>query len=166
MLVAKIAVSRTNAKVKAVAPITAGLVGATVQVEFDSTWNGYDRVYAWSGNDRQMLDTQATGIIPAEVVENQKSELKFGVYGIKGNTITPTIWASLGFIQPAPTSEGDEGTDPTLPVWAQMKSQIDEIERNMPGMIEDSVAEYIQENPPEHDEGGAGIVNITIQEVD
>jgi hypothetical protein len=142
MILATIKISKTNAKVKEVSPITAGLVGAMVEVEFDSTWNGYNKVYVWSGNNRVITDTTASGIVPAEVVENQKSELKFGVYGTKDDDVTPTIWANLGFVRPSAEPSGDESADPSLPIWAQLQKQIEAMPDEVRGMIADYMASY------------------------
>lgn len=127
MLLAKIKISKTNAKVREVEPITAGLIDATVAVDFDCSWNGYSKIFVWSGNGHVITDTLATGIIPAEVVEKPKSELKFGVYGIKDGEATPTIWANLGFVRPGADPGGEEAADPSLPIWAQLKEQIDNL---------------------------------------
>ena len=141
MLLANIKISKTNAKVTAVEPVTAGLVGATVTVEFDATWNDYTKVYVWSGNNHVIVDTKATGIVPPEVVEKPKSELKFGVYGTKGDKATPTIWANLGFVRPGADPSGDESTDPSLPVWAQLQEQI----ANLNGADPEEVKKIIEE---------------------
>lgn len=143
MLLATIKISKTNAKVTEVSPITAGLVGATVRVEFDSTWNGYSKVYVWTGNNRVITDTTASGVIPPEVVENQKSELKFGVYGVRGDDVTPTIWANLGFVRPSADPDGDESADPSLPIWMQLKEQIDNLRGVDPDEIRKIVNEYL-----------------------
>lgn len=149
MLLATIKISKTTAKVTEVSPITAGLVGATVNVEFDHTWKDYTKVYVWMGNNRVITDTTASGIIPAEVVENQKSELKFGVYGIKDGEATPTIWANLGFIRPSADPDGDESTDPSLPVWAQLQEQINSLGRVDPEEIRNIIADYLATNHPQ-----------------
>ena len=128
MQIATIMVSKTNVKVKDLTPVTVGLVGASVWVVFDSSWDGYDKTFVWSGCDTVITDTTASGIIPAEVVAHTKSELKFGVYGIEDGKVTPTIWANLGFIRPGADPDGDESTDPSLPVWAQLESKITDLE--------------------------------------
>lgn len=148
MLLANITISKTTAKVKEVFPVTAGLVGATVAVEFDSTWNGYSKVYVWSGCDRVITDTTASGVVPPEVVANQKSELKFGVYGIKDGEATPTIWANLGYVRPSATPTDDVSTDPSLPVWAQLKEQIDSLGAVDPEAVEKIITDYLAKNPP------------------
>lgn len=101
MLLAIVDVFRTEAKATEVAPITAGLVGATVDVNFDPGWDDFEKTYMWSGSGRCIKDESATGIIPSEVVEEEGSVLKFGVFGTKGDIEIPTIWLSLGLVQPS-----------------------------------------------------------------
>ena len=146
MILATIKVSKTNAKVKEVSPITAGLVGATVEVEFDSTWKDYDKVYVWSGNNKVITDITASGVIPPEVVENQKSELKFGVYGVKDGNATPTVWANLGFVRPGADPNGDESADPSLPIWAQIQERLEDI--LSPEEVLEIIRGYLDVNPP------------------
>lgn len=109
MLLAIIDVFRTNATAIEVAPIVAGLVGATVNVRFDPSWDDYEKVFMWSGSNKCIKDEGATGVIPHEVVEEEGSVLKFGVYGTKGGIEIPTIWLNLGLIQPS--ADPSDGTD-------------------------------------------------------
>ena len=109
MLLAIIDVFRTNATAIEVAPIVAGLVGATVNVRFDPGWDDYEKVFMWSGSGQCIKDEGATGVIPHEVVEEEGSVLKFGVYGTKGGIEIPTIWLNLGLIQPS--ADPSDGTD-------------------------------------------------------
>ena len=148
MLLANIKISKTTAKVTAVEPITAGLIDATVTVEFDATWKDYNKVYVWSGNNQVIVDTKTTGIIPAEVVANPKSELKFGVYGVKGDEATPTIWANLGFVRPGADPSGDESTDPSLPVWAQLQEQIAKLNGADPEEVKKIIEDYLADAGP------------------
>jgi hypothetical protein len=65
-------------------------------------------------------------VIPAEVVEEQGIHIAVGVYGTDkyGETVIPTIWASLGVTQSAADPSGDTSTDPQLPVWEQIRLMI------------------------------------------
>lgn len=101
MLLAIIDVFRTEAKATEVAPITAGLIGATVEVRFDSGWDDYKKTFVWLGSGKRIADKDATGIIPDEVVEEEGSVLKFGVFGSNKGVEIPTIWLSLGLVQPS-----------------------------------------------------------------
>jgi len=149
MLLAIIDVFKTNANVKEIAPITAGLVGATVEVRLDPSWDDYNLTFEWAGCGKRIVDTTASGVIPHEVVEKDGSVLRFGVYGTKGGIETPTVWANLGFIYTSVDPTGDPSTDPTLPVWAQLQKEIDQLKEN--GATDEQIAiaieKYLEENP-------------------
>lgn len=156
MLLAIIDVFKTNATVTEIAPITAGLVGATVEVRLDPSWDDYNLTFVWAGCGKCIIDTTASSVIPHEVVEKDGSVLRFGVYGTKGGIETPTVWANLGFIYMSADPTGDPSTDPTLPVWAQLQNQIDDLKQgeipggNPPGSTPGNTASHVvQDTPPE-----------------
>lgn len=101
MDLAIIDVFRTKAEARILAPITAGLVGATVDVRCDSSWKDYELTFVWVGNGRCIKDKTASAVIPYEVVEKEGGVLKFGVSGKKGDVEISTIWVNLGLIYPS-----------------------------------------------------------------
>lgn len=124
MEVAKINVIGTNATASVTQPITSGMIGATVSIEYDDTWADLNRQVVFSG---PLGAVNADGnTVPPEVLRLSGHELKVGIYGYSddGSRAIPTIWASLGMIQPGADPEGDESAAPTLPVWARMQNQI------------------------------------------
>lgn len=128
MNIAKVKVSNNIAEVSDCRTITSGTVGAVVEFEFDSTWDGYTKTYVWKAGGLTKDDTAASGVVPAEVLARPRLPLQVGVYGVKGEKVTPTIWANLGEIRPGADPSGDETTDPALPVWAQVQENIDRLE--------------------------------------
>lgn len=124
MEVAKIKITGTDATVSDLKKITSGMIGATVSIEYDDTWEGLNRQVVFSGPLGAVNADGST--IPHEVLRLSGHELKVGVYGYTddGSRAIPTIWASLGMIQPGADPEGDETAAPTLPVWARMQNQI------------------------------------------
>jgi len=46
----------------------------------------------------------------------------------EGTIVVPTTWANLGVILPAADPSGDESTDPSLPVWAQILAMIGQMD--------------------------------------
>ena len=69
------------------------------------------------------------------------------MYGVKNGEATPTVWANLGFIRPSATPDGDESTDPSLPVWAQLKEQIDNLRitgSGLPPITAESNGKYLR----------------------
>lgn len=124
MEVAKIKITGTDVAVSDLENITSGMIGATVSIEYDDTWEGLNKQVVFSG---PLGAVNADGnTIPPEVLRLSGHELKVGVYGYMddGSRAIPTIWASLGMIQAGTDPEGDETAAPTLPVWARMQNQI------------------------------------------
>jgi hypothetical protein len=126
MILATICIHGVRAMSVNVQPIPRGIVGGQVQFEYaDPMWDSLRKtvVFRCGNVTKDVLDAGALVDIPPEVVAEVGSILKVGVYG-EG---TPTLWADLGRVRDAADPSGDESTDPTLPVWAQLQEQIDEL---------------------------------------
>jgi hypothetical protein len=108
--------------------ITSGMVGASVRIVFDSTWEGYNKTLVWKAGDVTKDDTTASGVIPPEVLAVPGEQLVVGVYGVRDGVVTPTVYAKMGQILPGADPSGDESTDPTLPVWVQVQEDIERLE--------------------------------------
>lgn len=137
MQVAKILISENQAVVKDLKTITSGTVGATVDFEFDETWDGFTKTYVYRAGYIVRDDTKLTGIIPHEVMAKSGIKLEVGVYGIKDDVEIPTVWASLGKIIPGTNPSGDQSTNKFLPVWAQLQQGVE---------AADQKAEELQKN--------------------
>lgn len=104
--------------------VTSGSVNVyEVQFQFDSEWDGLEKTAVFRAGDctvSTLLDETETCIIPWEVFQDAKRTLYAGVYGTKnGNTVLPTIWASLGEIKPGVT-QGENTQPPTPDVYSQI----------------------------------------------
>lgn len=111
--------------------ITAGLVGATVDFTFDETWVNMAKAYVWTGSDITIVDTQATGVVPPEVLTRPGGPLRVGVYGVDGDKVTPTLWVNLGNILRGCDPSIDPSTDMSLPVWAQIQREMKELKEEV-----------------------------------
>ena len=125
MIVATLNITGVHASVHSRKPITSGTVGATVNIQFDSTWSKYNKTYVWRGSGKIIDDLNATGVIPHEVVSSYGDHLMLGIYGYQGNLVQPSLWIDLGEILPGADPSGDESADPTLPAWAQIPQLIE-----------------------------------------
>lgn len=134
MLVARLNVTATEIKVERIMPLTAGMVGAEVEVTFDSTWDGYSKTYIWARGCLVKDDTTASGVIPAEVLARCGGVLRFGVYGTKEGHALPTLWASVGTVNVSADPSGDYSTNPTLPVWAQLNEELEKLGSEFAGL--------------------------------
>lgn len=120
----KISVSGNLTSVISTAPVVAGTVGLEVEFSFDPTWGALKKtaVFRVGSKTRDVCDAGEKVIVPWELLQKPGSCLWAGVYGVneEGNLQIPTVWTDLGVIQPGTDPSGDEGADPTLPVWEQV----------------------------------------------
>lgn len=130
MEIAKIKIIGTAAVVSEVKTITSGMIGATVGIEYDSTWDGLQKQVVFKTAFKTVNADGCT--VPPELLRISGINLLAGVYGYTGDgsVAIPTVWASLGSIQSGADPEGDEAAKPTLPVWARMQTQIDGVEES------------------------------------
>ncbi len=129
MEIAKIQVSKVSAEVVWQNAVPAGIVGATISVEYtDSCWQDFSKTVVFTGCETKDVLCNGNVIpIPPEVVARPQHELFVGFYGIgqDRNLAVPTLRVSLGNIFPAANPSGDTSTDSTLPVWAQLQQVLD-----------------------------------------
>lgn len=115
--------------------LTAGMSKAvTVQFVFSPEWDGLTKTAVFS-NGKTTVDVLAanwdgdTVPVPHEVLAVPGRHARVGVYGAdESGVILPTVWVSLGKVQPGADPSGDETADPSLPVWAQLQKQIGDLD--------------------------------------
>ena len=132
MKIAEVKVSGTTCEVTRLVPISRGLVGATVSIEYtDPVWDGLQKTVVFrSAVTKDVLDAGSEVAIPAEVVNRAGVNLYMGVYGVDAanNVVITTIWTELGTVQSAAAPSGDASTDPSLPVWAQIQNMVGDLD--------------------------------------
>lgn len=191
MKIAEVKVSGTTCEVIRLMPISRGLVGATVSIEYAKpVWNGLQKTVVFrSAVTKDVLDTGREVVIPAEVVSRAGVNLYMGVYGVDSanNVVIPTIWTELGTVQSAAAPSGDSSTDPSLPVWAQIQTAIgnlddlDTVAKSSlvaavnealtrgggevdPAEVQKIVEDYLKANPPGAGADGKDGITPTIGE--
>ncbi len=115
--------------------LTAGMAKAvTVEFVFSEDWDGLTKTAVFS-NGKTTVDVLAanwegdTVPVPHEVLAVPGRHASVGVYGAdESGVVLPTVWVSLGKVQPGADPSGDETADPSLPVWAQLQSQIGDLD--------------------------------------
>lgn len=115
--------------------LTAGMAKAvTVEFVFSPAWDGLTKTAVFS-NGKTTVDVLAanwdgdTVPVPHEVLAVPGRYARVGVYGAdESGVVLPTVWVSLGKVQPGADPSGDETADPTLPVWAQLQKQIGDLD--------------------------------------
>ena len=128
MIVASLRVNGAYADTQMCRPITAGTIGAQVQFLFEKNWETLSRTVVFRGCvTKDVVNVAEIATIPAEVVAQPCDEVLVGIYGVNGDgtLAIPTIWTSLGPVYAGADPSGDETTDPSLPVWAQLAAQVD-----------------------------------------
>lgn len=147
--------------------LTAGMSKAvTVQFVFSPEWDGLTKTAVFS-NGKTTVDVLAanwdgdTVPIPHEVLAVPGRHARVGVYGAdESGVVLPTVWVSLGKVQPGADPSGDASADPSLPVWAQLKNQIgdlDDLQTYNKGNLVDAINEA-------RSSGGSGGGGYTIGE--
>lgn len=147
--------------------LTAGMAKAvTVQFVFSPEWDGLTKTAVFS-NGKTTVDVLAanwdgdTVTVPHEVLAVPGRHARVGVYGAdESGVVLPTVWVSLGKVQPGADPSGDASADPSLPVWAQLKNQIgdlDDLQTYNKGNLVDAINEA-------RSSGGSGGGGYTIGE--
>lgn len=114
--------------------LTSGMVGKKVRLEFSPDWEGLTKTVVFMAGKivRDVVDAADEITIPAEVLAVPMHHLHVGVYGVSPDgRVTPTVRAEGPRIEPGADPSGDEGAAPALPVWAQLRQQIDELRKQL-----------------------------------
>lgn len=131
--------------------LTAGMAKAvTVEFVFSDDWDGLTKTAVFSAGRTtvDVLESAWDGnkvVVPHEILEDAGPIARVGVYGANADgLILPTVWVTLGKVMPAADPSGDQGADPTLPIWAQLQSQIgdlDDLKTHNKGNLVDAINE-------------------------
>ena len=152
----KIQINKICAKLIECEPLTSGMIGKTVEVEFSAEWSELNKIAVFSNGDVtiDVLESQWNGntiTIPQEVLATPHRSISMGVYGyelVDGEKVLaiPTIVAEIGKTKFGADPSGDPEADPTLPIWAQLQWEIDHFEVD-PELIAEQVQLYLAEHP-------------------
>lgn len=131
--------------------LTAGMAKAvTVEFVFSDDWDGLTKTAVFSAGRTtvDVLESAWDGnkvVVPHEILADAGPIARVGVYGANADgLILPTVWVTLGKVMPAADPSGDPGVDPTLPIWAQLQSQIgdlDDLQTYNKGNLVDAINE-------------------------
>ena len=121
-------------------PLTSGMVGLPVTIEYDEAWDGLTknlvcRCSPWGsdqGEVRTILNVDQTAVVAHEVMQAGQY-LHLGVEGFRedGTLVIPTTWARCEeVIRYGANVDADPSADPTLPMWNQLQAQIEQINRD------------------------------------
>ena len=144
--------------------LTAGMAKAvSVRFAFSEDWDRLTKTAVFT-NGRTTVDVLAakwdgdTVTVPPEILAVPGRHARVGVYGTNASGVAlPTVWVSLGKVQPAAEPSGDPAAEPTLPLWAQLQEQIGDLNDLKTHDKENLVAAI---NEARNSGGGAGGYNI------
>lgn len=127
-------VTGAQARASVTGPLTSGMVGVPVTIEYDEAWDGLTknlmcRCSPWgsnSGEIRTLLNVGETSTVAHEVMQPDMY-LYLGVEGFSddGKLVIPTTWARCGKIEYGANTCEDPSTDPELPVWNQLQIEME-----------------------------------------
>lgn len=161
MIAARIMVNGTCARTLWAEPITRGLIGAQVRIDFaKESWDGLRKTVVFKALDvyksisvtKDVITDETMQIssepeytsmrvrIPPECLEPVGYTLMVGVYGVSasGELVIPTLWATVGRVLLGTDPSGDTTTDPEPPVWAQILNIADEAKQIAQSVREDA----------------------------
>lgn len=152
--------------------LTAGMSKAvTVQFVFSPAWDKLMKTAVFT-NGKTTVDVLAanwdgdTVPVPHEVLAVPGSHARVGVYGAnESGVVLPTVWVSLGKVQPGADPSGDVSADPALPVWAQLQNQIGDLADLKTYNKDNLVAAINEARQSGGGGGGGGIQSAQIDEI-
>lgn len=149
MNVATVKIAATSATIiDRLASITAGMVGATVAFVYAPEWEAYTKtaVFRYKTLEKAVVGIEDVVTIPPEMLTESGEKLLVGVYGISadGQAATPTVWVTLGRVQPGADAAQAEGVNQALPVWAQILAMIGQL-GNLKTSAKDNLVAAINE---------------------
>ena len=142
----EITINRTCAIIDRCEQFTSGRVGARIKFSFSSEWAGLSKTAVFTNGETtiDVLNVADEITIPHEVLAISGKKLKVGVYGYtvgdNGNIeiAIPTVYADLGKVVKGADPSGDESTEPSLPVWAQIQSDVSDLDTRVTELEEHS----------------------------
>lgn len=152
--------------------LTAGMAKAVgVRFAFSEDWDGLTKTAVFT-NGRTTVDVLAanwdgeTVTVAPEVLAVAGRYARVGVYGTNASgVVLPTVWVTLGKVQPAAEPSGDTSTDQSLPVWAQLQAQIGDLD-DLKTYNKDNLVAAINEARQSGGGGsGGGIQSAQIDEI-
>ena len=134
MEIAKILVNSTTGRCLTRKQIPARLVGGTVSVEFaDPIWHRLNKTVVFRCEQSRNAEFDGTtAVIPWELLQQPGKRLYFGIWGNDPDSDLqiPLIEVPIGVVEESTNPDSTPGADPTLPIWAQLRQDIEEIRQS------------------------------------
>ena len=134
----KLIISKTRIEKIGTMHITSGMVGATIDVEFSSDWEGLNKVAVFTNGEisKDVINPTDIITIPWEVLDKPNKTASVGFYGysmVDGEKVLaiPTIYIDLGRIEKGADPSGDPSAEPTPTVVEQIQSEVNNHEERI-----------------------------------
>lgn len=125
-----------EAKAQVDGVLTAGMVGVPVTIVYDQAWEGLAKtlVCKGGGKTRKLYNVGTGAVVAPEVLACRRWEdngLYLGVEGrdAEGELVMPSTFAYCGEILPGAQSTCPESDQPENPVWAQILTQLGDLDQ-------------------------------------
>lgn len=152
--------------------LTAGMAKAVgVRFAFSEEWDGLTKTAVFTNRKKtvDVLESEWDGnrlIVPYEILADAGLIARVGVYGSNASgVVLPTVWVTLGKVQPAADPSGDPAAEPTLPIWAQLQKQIGDLNDLKTYNKDNLVAAINEARQSGGGSGGGGIASAQIDEI-
>lgn len=134
MIVARVKISGASAMTVWANPITSGMVGAQVRIDYEGQeWDCLTKTVVFSGAAVVSHSTDDTIVdIPQECLVRPGVLLKVGVFGFRAadkKVVIPTVETSIGRVLRGADPSGDEAMNPELPEWAEILEKANTAEK-------------------------------------
>lgn len=133
----KLTVTGAQARASVTGPLTSGMVGIPVAIEYDEAWDALTknlicRCSPWGsidGENRAILNVGETASVAHEVMLPDRY-LYLGLEGFRedGTLVMPTTWACCGKIAHGASTCEDPSTAPSLSVWNQLQVELEQLQ--------------------------------------
>lgn len=133
----KLTVTGAQARASVTGPLTSGMVGLPVAIEYDEAWDALTknlicRCSPWGSSDgenRAILNVGETAAVAHEVMLPDRY-LYLGLEGFRedGTLVIPTTWACCGKIVHGANTCEDSSTAPSLSVWNQLQVELEQLQ--------------------------------------
>lgn len=143
-------------------PLTSGMVGQTVGFEYSTDFDGLTLTAVFTNGKKtvDVVNPDKQCAIPHEVLDAVGMVVKVGIYAVRGNELViPTVYATIGIVLKGADPSGDTSADPTLPVWAQIKGLIGNLD-DLNTEAKDNLVAAINEAAQS---GGSGSTSIAMR---
>lgn len=148
--------------------LTAGMSKIVeLEIAFTEGWSGLQKTAVFTNGRTtvDVLETQWDGSrvkVAQEVLAVAGRYARVGIYGSNADgVVLPTVWVTLGKVQPAADPAGDTSTDPTLAVWQQIIAQIGDLS-NLTTLAKSNLVAAINE-AAKTGSGSAGSVDMRVE---